>query len=59
METGENGKQTKNKKIVCNVKNCSFHRGECDCTADTVAVGPTFANSSSDTVCATFKPKNQ
>ncbi len=48
--------QTKG-KIVCNVQNCAFHQGECNCTAKQIAVGPTYAPSGKDTVCATFKPK--
>ena len=43
--------------IVCDVKNCQYHAGDCHCTAEKIAVGPSFATSSTDTVCATFKPK--
>lgn len=50
-------KEKKN-KIVCDVKNCTYHTGECSCKAETVSVGPTFAGTSTDTVCATFKPKS-
>lgn len=53
------GKSRTGNKIVCSVKNCSYHKGEFECTADPVSVGPTFANSSCDTVCATFKPKSR
>ena len=46
-----------NSGITCDVKNCHYHQGECHCTADKIAVGPNYATSSTDTVCATFKPK--
>lgn len=45
------------KGIVCDVKNCAYHDGDNYCTADKIAVGPSFATSSADTVCASFKPK--
>ena len=46
------------KGIVCDVKNCKYHDKENSCTAGEIAVGPSYALSSSETVCATFKPKN-
>lgn len=46
-----------NKGVVCDVQNCSYHDGECHCTADRIAVGPSFATSCTDTVCATFKQR--
>lgn len=46
-----------NDGIRCDVKNCHYHSGECYCTANCIAVGPTSAQTSADTVCATFKPK--
>ena len=48
-----------NEGISCDVKNCQYHQGDCYCTAEKIAVGPSFATSCADTVCATFKPKNQ
>lgn len=45
------------KGIVCDVHNCAHHDGECYCTADKIAVGPSYACSCTDTVCATFKQK--
>ena len=45
------------KGISCDVKNCVYHEGECDCTAGKIAVGPSYASSCTDTVCATFKQK--
>ena len=46
-----------NEQIVCRVQNCAYHCGDCKCTASQIAVGPTYASASKDTVCATFKPK--
>ena len=46
-----------NNGISCDVKNCQYHQGDCYCTAEKIAVGPSFATSSTDTVCATVKPK--
>lgn len=43
--------------ISCDVKSCVYHDSETHCTANSIVVGPTFAASSNDTVCATFKPK--
>jgi len=51
----KNGKHLKG--VVCDVKNCSFHDGDSCCTANRIAVGPSFASTSGETVCATFKPK--
>ena len=45
--------------IVCDVHNCAYHDGDNYCTADRIAVGPSFATSCADTVCASFKPRNQ
>ncbi len=43
--------------INCDAKKCAYNDGECRCTAENVCVGPCDAGCSSDTVCATFKPK--
>ncbi len=43
--------------IICDVKNCSYHDGDNYCTADKIAVGPSYATNCTDTVCATFKQK--
>lgn len=45
------------KGLDCNVKNCSYHDGECYCTAKKIHIGPASAVTGSDTICATFKPK--
>ena len=55
-------KTSKEKKpitgVVCDVQNCAHHEGECYCTAGQIAVGPSFVKSCTDTVCATFKEKD-
>lgn len=42
------------KGIICNVKNCKYHDTEGYCTAAEVHVGPGYADSCTDTACATF-----
>lgn len=44
--------------IVCDVKNCAHHSGECYCTAKQILVGPTNAATCGATECATFKPRD-
>ena len=46
-----------NEGINCDVKNCQYHTGDCYCTADKIVVGPNFACTSAETICATFKAK--
>ncbi len=48
----------KNKGVLCDVKNCVYHDGENHCTAERINVGPSYATSCTDTVCATFKQKS-
>lgn len=43
------------KGIVCSVTNCAYHDGDGYCTAKRVNIGPGYASSCTDTVCATFK----
>ena len=45
------------KGVVCDVKNCAYHDGDSYCAAGRIAVGPSFAKTAGETVCATFKPK--
>ncbi len=47
------------KGISCAVKSCEYHNGDCRCTAGCIAVGPSNACCSSETVCATFRKKEQ
>lgn len=46
------------KGISCDVRNCVYHAESNCCCAKQIAVGPSSAKSSADTVCATFKPKD-
>ena len=46
-----------NEGIKCDVKNCVYHSGDTYCTAKQIAVGPHHAETSADTICATFKQK--
>ena len=43
------------KDVKCDVKNCVYHDGDCYCTAGEIAIGPSFATTSTDTICSTFK----
>ena len=45
------------KGIRCAVKNCMYHDCETYCMAGEIAVGPSNATTSADTICATFKEK--
>lgn len=54
----EKKNKKKNKGVSCDVKNCTYHDGENYCTAEQIAVGPSYATSCTDTVCATFRPKS-
>lgn len=41
--------------IHCDVTNCRYNEEDSKCSAKEIKVGPTYASTSSDTVCATFK----
>lgn len=43
--------------IKCDVTNCYYHCPGSKCVAGEIKVGPQHADSSEDTVCATFKPE--
>ena len=52
------GKEQKHiEGIVCDVKNCQYHDCETHCTAKQILVGPSKADTSTDTACTTFKPR--
>ncbi|MBQ9545655.1 MAG: DUF1540 domain-containing protein [Clostridia bacterium] len=53
----KNGVPKHIKGLECSVRNCSYNDSECFCTAKKIRVGPTSAVTGSDTICATFKPK--
>lgn len=54
---GRLGKKDHISGIHCDVENCAYHDPKAKCSADQIKVGPTFASSSTDTVCSTFKQK--
>jgi hypothetical protein len=41
--------------VHCDVSNCTYNDEQCNCYADKINVGPTHAENTSDTICATFK----
>ena len=45
------------KNVNCDVKNCMYNDLNGRCTAEKIAVGPTYATSCTDTVCATFRQR--
>ncbi len=55
-KTKENENSKPIRGIACNVGNCLYNDGECRCTAGKISVGPSYAKSATDTVCATFTP---
>ena len=55
-ETSTEGKK-KLRGVVCDVKNCVYNDQHSHCTAEKIAVGPTYATSCTDTVCATFRQR--
>lgn len=42
--------------IQCDVTNCYYNEQK-NCCANEIKVGPQYAASSADTICATFKPR--
>ncbi|PKM63139.1 MAG: hypothetical protein CVU97_01935 [Firmicutes bacterium HGW-Firmicutes-21] len=45
--------------ISCSVTNCFYHDGQTHCVAGKIAVGPSTATASRDTICATFKLREE
>ena len=45
------------KGIICSVKNCMYHDTEGYCTANEGHGGPGYADSCTDTACATFSKR--
>lgn len=43
--------------VCCDVKTCVYHDCGEHCTASEIVISPSFATSSADTACSTFKPK--
>lgn len=51
----------KKMEVLCNVSNCKYYKDNY-CTADKLEVNPMnsgFANSSDETVCTTFVPRDE
>gem|GEM_PF-1735311 len=48
-----------NKGVNCAVCNCYYHDGNCSCTASKISIGPSTADSCRETVCATFKKRDE
>lgn len=56
----DNGKGKKPiKHVICDVVNCEYNNGDGECIARQISVGHIYANACTDTVCATFKLKEQ
>ncbi len=45
--------------VTCDVQTCVYHCNSRECNAGEIRVGPHKAENSSDTICATFKPKDK
>ena len=51
-----NDKQSNQARDVkCNVSNCQYHDGKTNCLAGSIEVGTHEAQSTEDTICATFE----
>ncbi|MBQ9748726.1 MAG: DUF1540 domain-containing protein [Clostridia bacterium] len=63
MNTNSNESSCKtcrsNQGVSCDVSNCVYHDGTCTCIAEKINVGPSYATSSTDTICATFKQRTE
>ena len=43
--------------VHCDVTSCAYHDGTNYCTAGEVKIGPSYAVSSTETICATYRPR--
>lgn len=43
--------------LRCDVSSCAYHDGTNFCTAREVKIGPSYAVSSTETICATYRPR--
>jgi hypothetical protein len=48
-----------NKCIGCDVMNCYYHDPSNYCSAEQINIGPKNAETSAETICSTFKPKEE
>ncbi len=57
----DNGKKQNKpiKNVACDVISCAYHDGISSCTAKQISIGPFEAQNCYDTVCATYKPRQQ
>lgn len=57
MNRNENGKGM-TPDVYCDVKNCTYHDGRLQMHSQAVSTWvPTYAVSTNDTACSTFKPQ--
>ena len=47
------------KGVICEAVNCQYNSGEGQCCASQISVAPIYAQACTDTVCATFKLKEE
>ena len=45
------------KGVICDAVNCEYNTGDGECHAKQISVGPLYASSCTDTVCATFRKR--
>lgn len=57
MDIMNSNQKKPNANISCDVANCSYHNSENYCVAKKINVGPSYAESTSDTICTTFSQK--
>ena len=43
------------RKIKCDVSNCIYHDGKCECTAESISVNCSAPSDSCDAQCSTFE----
>ena len=48
---------TKKTKIVCQVHNCLYNDGFCNCMKNSIDIGRYYAKSDSDLSCRSFTPR--
>lgn len=48
---------TKKTKIVCQVHNCAYNDGFCNCMKNEIDIGTFYARSDKDVACQSFTPR--
>ena len=56
MLNADDGKKS-SKNIHCDVCNCTYNNEDHYCTAKAICVGPSYASTTADTICSTFRQK--